>query len=268
MTIMNDKISVLMGVYNCSSTLEEAVNSIIGQTYENWELIICDDGSSDNTYEVAERMQKKDGRIVLIRNEENCGLNVTLNKCLKKAAGTYIARMDGDDISLPERFEKELTFLKEHPEYDIVSTQMIFFDENGEWGRTHTKEKPEPENVVCGSPICHAPVMMTKACIDDAGGYTEDKRMLRVEDVNLWIKLYTKGYRCYNLQEPLYKMRNDQNALKRRKYIYRINSTYVRLKGCRTLNLGVKCYVKSFRPMINGIVPAKLRDYVKRKRMK
>ena len=69
------------------------------------------------------------------------------------------------------------------------------------------------------------------------GGYTEDPRMLRVEDVNLWIKLYGAGYRCCNIQEPLYRMRNDQNALNRRKYVYRINSTYVRMQGCRLLKL-------------------------------
>lgn len=261
---MNPKISVLMGIYNCADTLEQAVSSIQNQTYTNWELILCEDGSLDNTYEVARELAASDRRIVLLRNERNLGLNATLNRCLAAATGEYIARMDGDDDCLPERFEKQLAFLESHPDIDIVSTPMILFDETGEWGKTTAIEFPQPEDVVTGSPICHAPVMMRKACMDAVGGYTEDKRMLRVEDVNLWIKLYTAGYRCCNLQEPLYRMRNDQNALNRRKYRYRINSVYVRMQGCRLLGLGLKCYIKAVKPMIIGLVPAKLRHWIRK----
>lgn len=94
---MRPKISVLMGIFNCASTLEQAVLAIQNQTYDNWELILCDDGSSDNTYEVAQALAAKDSRIVLLRNVKNLGLNQTLNNCLVVATGDYIARMDGDD---------------------------------------------------------------------------------------------------------------------------------------------------------------------------
>ena len=262
---MSHKISVLMGVYNCADTLSQAVTAIQKQTYSNWELILCDDGSTDNTYEVAQSLTAADDRIVLLRNEKNLGLNQTLNNCLSAATGDYIARMDGDDDCLPERFEKQIALLEAHPEFQITSCPMILFDETGEWGRTSLPEFPTPANVVEGTAICHAPVMLRKDCMDAVGGYTVDKRMLRVEDVNLWIKLYAKGYRCYNIQEPLYRMRNDQNALNRRKYIYRVNSVYVRLQGCKILHLGLKSYLKAFRPMINGLVPAILRQYIRKK---
>ena len=261
---MNPKVSVLMGIYNCADTLENAVNSIINQTYKNWELILCDDGSQDNTYEVAKKLSEKEPRIILLKNEENLGLNKTLNNCLKAATGEYIARMDGDDDCLPYRFEKQVDFLNSHSDFDIVSSPMIMFDEYGEWGRTTADEMPTTQQVVTGSPICHAPVMLRKKSMDAVGGYTEDKRMLRVEDVNLWIKLYANGSRCYNIQEPLYRMRNDINALNRRKYIYRINSTYVRLKGCKMLKLPLKCYLISFVPMINGLAPARLRHFIRK----
>ena len=94
---MNPKISVLMGIYNCADTLPQAVASIQKQTYPNWELILCDDGSSDHTYEVAQALAAKDDRIVLLHNDRNLGLNQTLNACLAVATGDYIARMDGDD---------------------------------------------------------------------------------------------------------------------------------------------------------------------------
>ena len=141
---------------------------------------------------------------------------------------------------------------------------MILFDENGEWGKVASPEYPQPEDTVGGTAFCHAAVMMKKECMDAVGGYTEDVRMLRVEDVNLWIKLYAAGFRGYNIQEPLYRMRNDQNALNRRKYIYRINSVYVRLQGCRLLNLSPKCYLKACIPMINGLVPAGLRQKIRK----
>lgn len=263
---MENKISVLMGIYNCASTLEQAVTSIQNQTYDNWELILCDDGSNDNTYEVAKSLAQKDKRIILLKNDNNLGLNYTLNRCLSGATGNYIARMDGDDDCDPTRFQKQLDFLKSQDKYAIVSSAMLFFDETGIWGRNYVKEYPTSEDVVISSPICHAPVMMKKECLDKVNGYTVDKKMLRVEDVNLWIKLYAAGYKCCNLLEPLYYMRNDKNALKRRKFKYRINSTYVRLNGCKLLQLAPKYYIKSFYPVVIGLVPAKIRYFIKRKK--
>ena len=105
------QISVLMGIYNCADTLEEAVNSIINQTFNDWELIMCDDCSTDNTLEVAQKIAEKDSRIKVIKNEKNLTLAPTLNRCIEVASGKYVARMDGDDICDPTRFEKEIEIL-------------------------------------------------------------------------------------------------------------------------------------------------------------
>ncbi|MBQ8619644.1 MAG: glycosyltransferase [Clostridia bacterium] len=262
---MSGKVSVLMGIFNCEQTLEAAVSAIENQTYTDWELILCDDGSTDGTYSVAQRLAERDSRIILLKNTRNEGLNKTLNRCLAHATGEYIARMDGDDDCMPHRFERQVSFLESQAEYAIVSSPMILFDENGEWGKTSAMEYPKAEDLIAGSPICHAPVMMRRECMMAVGGYTEDARMLRVEDVNLWIKLYAAGYRCCNITEPLYRMRNDQNALNRRKYRYRVNSTYVRLKGCRQLKMGWKSYIHAFQPMMNGLVPAGIRKLIRRR---
>lgn len=262
-TFYEGKISVLMGVYNCEEYVKDAVRSIQNQTYTNWELIVCDDGSTDRTYQIVETFAKSDARIRLIKNEKNSGLAYSLNHCLRFAEGEFIARQDGDDISLPNRFEEEISCLMKDRTYQIVSSSMIFFDEQGDWGKNSVKEYPEAEDVVCGSPICHAPVMMYKSCMNKVCGYTVSPKTLRVEDVDLWIKLYAAGYRCHNLRDPLYKMRNDKNAFNRRKYKYRVNSTRVRLRGCRKFKLPLVCYFKSIRPMIYGLVPSRVRAMIR-----
>jgi len=118
---MKGKIDIIMGVYNCADTLRESIDSILNQTYENWHFIICDDCSSDDTYSVL--MEYKNDypeKFTILKNEKNLGLNFTLNKCLKECDGEFIARQDGDDISLPDRFEKELKILEDE-KYALVN---------------------------------------------------------------------------------------------------------------------------------------------------
>lgn len=106
------KVSVIMGVYNCKDKkmLKKSIDSIINQTYSNWEYIICNDGSTDNTLEELNKIVQVDSRIKVISYDKNKGLNYALNMCLKEAKGTYIARQDDDDISLKERFKNRLIF--------------------------------------------------------------------------------------------------------------------------------------------------------------
>lgn len=215
-----------MGIFNCAPYLQEALDSLYAQTFQDFEIVLCEDGSTDNTYEIAERNAAEHDNIVLLRNEHNLGLNKTLNNCLAIAQGEYIARMDGDDISLPERFEKEVTFLDEHPEYAIVSTPMIYFDENGEFGRGKGGNAPTKLTFAYDTPHCHAPCMVRHEAYLAVEGYTVDKRLLRHEDYNLWMKMYSKGYRGYNLDDCLYAVRDDRNAAKRRNFRGLVNGLY------------------------------------------
>lgn len=263
------KISILMGIYNCGETLPEAIDSILKQTYQNWELILCDDGSADDTYAVAESYREQyPEKIILIRNDRNMGLNHTLNHCLQCATGEYVARMDGDDISLPERFEKELSCLEAHPEYAIVSCPMIYFDETGDWqvGRTR-REEPTPEMLVHGTIHCHAPCMIRTEAIREVGGYSVDRKLLRVEDWHLWMKLYAAGYRGRNLTEPLYKMRDDQAAAGRRKLRYRFNEAYVSLLAIKTFKQPAWKCVYALRPVMVGLLPMPLYHHLHRKKL-
>ncbi len=249
------KISIIMGVYNCEHTLSEAIDSIIQQTYKDWELIICDDGSKDNTLSIAKEYEKQYENIHVYKNEKNLGLNKTLNKCLSYAKGEYIARMDGDDISLPTRLEKEINFLMNNPEYSIVSTPMIFFDENGDFGCCTVKNRPTKYDFIKGTPFCHAPCMVKKEAYDAVNGYSTSNKTLRVEDYDLWVRMIYAGYKGYNLNECLYKMRDDRSAYKRRKLKYRFNEAYVKLEAYKAFDLPKKYLIYIFRPIIVGLLP-------------
>lgn len=247
-----------MGVYNAEDTLRPAINSIIDQTYSNWELIICDDGSTDSSFQIAQGFI--DERIVLIKNEHNKGLGYTLNKCIDLAKGSYIARMDADDISMPDRLRRELTFLLEHPEFDVVSSSTIKFDDTCD--NLYVKpviEIPEPKDFIIGNPVVHPACMVRRECLDAVGGYNESEETLRVEDIDLWIRLLTKQYRVYNISEPLHKIRFDYKTLERQKLKYRWRGTLVRLRGCKKLNLPFKYYILSFRTFLIGLIPPHLR---------
>lgn len=248
-----------MAIYNCSATLSDAIDSVIAQTYTNWELILCDDGSVDNTYEIAaDYLKKYPGKIKLLKNPHNCGLNYTLNRCWEQASGEYFARMDGDDLSLPERFEKEAAFLDTNPDFDIVSTPMIYFDETGDWGRGEMTEFPQADDFIAGTPFCHGPCMVRADAFRAVGGYSSDKRTFRAEDYDLWFRLYENGSLGCNLKEPYYKMRDDQHAYHRRKYRYCFNEFYVRVTGYRRLHLPIKAYVYALRPLIVGALPKRI----------
>lgn len=263
------KISIIMGIFNCAETLEAAVQCILSQTYLDWELIMCDDGSQDGTYTLAEQLTKQyPEKIRLLKNEENMGLNYTLNRCLSVASGAYIARMDGDDLCPPNRFSQEVAVLEVEPEISIVSTDMEFFDESGVWGHISHPEYPQPRDLLHGSPFCHAPCMVRKEAYLAVGGYTVDEKLLRVEDYHLWLKMYKAGLRGKNIHEALYQMRDDRNAYNRRRFKYRLNEAYVRALCVKELHLPAAGYLYALRPILVGLLPPKVYDLLHKRNLR
>lgn len=254
-----------MGVYNTELTLVEALDSLLNQTYKDFEIIICDDGSTDNTYEIVKEYALKNKNINLIKNDKNRGLSYSLNHCLKYAKGEYIARMDGDDISMPTRFEKEVNILDNNLELSIVSTAMIHFDENGKYKVGHPIKYPQEIDFMKGTPFCHAPCMVRKVAYDSINGYCENKHIWRVEDYDLWFRMYAKGFRGYNIEEPLYKMRDDRNSYSHRTFRARINEAYVKYIGFKSLKLPIYCYIYVFRPILIGLLPYKVYIFFRKK---
>lgn len=264
-----DLISVIMGIYNCEKTLPKAIESILAQTYSSWELIMCDDGSSDGTCAVAQKYaQQYPDKIILIQNETNKGLNVTLNHCLQYAHGEYVARQDGDDWSLPERFEKELQYLKQYPQCSFVSTSMIV--NNGEKNiaiRHQSMQFPTKEGFMKANQFHHATIIIRYDAIMAVNGYSEDERLLRVEDFNLWTKLYAKGYQGCNLKEGLYVVVEDQATYSRRKLKYRINGAYAKSLAIKMLNLPKYNYIYVIYGIAKGFVPNFLYKFLHTKKI-
>ena len=160
-------VSVIIPCYNAEKYVEEAIRSVMTQTYSNLEIIVTDDCSSDNTLMILETLAAEDSRIKVIKNEENLKIVKSLNNMIEVAQGKYIARMDADDISLPERIEKQVSFLESNPEYGLCGTNAWHIDENGKKiGKSYLPVTHEENKFYLAyySTFYH-PTIMLRSCI-------------------------------------------------------------------------------------------------------
>lgn len=263
---MNQKISVIMSVYNSEATLRESIDSILAQTYPDWEFIICNDASTDGTQAILEEYAEKDPeRFILLKNEENKRLAFSLNRCLEKATGFYVARMDGDDISLPERFEKQVLFLRTHPEYQLVGTAMQRFDETGLAGIECPPEIPTRNYLKKTCPFNHATIMTYKSVFDRLQGYTVAPRTERGQDYDLWFRFYYEGYEGYNMLQPLYLVREDRNAISRRSFKVRWSTYQTTRYGFKLLGFPKSLIVKAFLvTLVKSLTPGFVQSWYRR----
>ena len=244
-----------MGVYNGLKRMDRSIKSIINQTFKDWEFVICDDGSADGSYEKLLSYANEDSRIIVIKNLQNAGLEKTLNNCLSVAKGEYIARMDDDDNSLPDRLEKEVVFLDKHPEYDIVSTGRNMVDENGIWGKDTFMGEISAADIFKGNMFAHPTVMIRKVAYDKVGGYSTYSAVRREEDTDLWCKMYCAGFKGYVTGEILYNYFESKNSMTRRKFKYRFAETRIKLKYRKDLGVPFYMIPLAFKPIFVGMLP-------------
>ena len=261
------EISILMCVYNPEREKEfrQAISSMVKQTFSDWEMLLYDDGS-DIRYQSKIQAMCTDSRIRYIRGNDNRGLAYGLNICIQQARGRYIARMDADDISCAERLEKLYDFLEEHREYQWAGCNTILFDEKSEYGRREMPEIPKPTDFLNYSPYIHPSVMFRKEVLMECGGY---KNLRRGEDYELFMRLHAQGYQGYNLQELLFKYREDKNTYKHRKYRYQIEEVKIRLCGFKNMHvLKLSTFYYVIKPLITGLIPnnflIKLKPHVRK----
>lgn len=205
---MTPVVSILMPVYKTAQYLREAMDSMLAQTFEDFELIVLNDCSPDNAEEILDTYD--DPRIVRYRGEQNQGLANVLNVGMDMARGKYIARMDSDDISLPNRLEIQMSYLEAHPEIDLCSCGMqLFGSKEGCWVRPNDPEKVKVEALFY-SPVLHASSVWRKESFDKAG-LRFRQEMVPAEDYDMWCRALTKQLRLVNIPECLYLYRIRSN---------------------------------------------------------
>ena len=204
-------VSVVMSVYNGRKFLREAIESILIQTYKDFEFIIIDDFSSDGTPRIIESYD--DPRIVYIRNEKNLGLTTNLNKGLILARGQYIARQDDDDVSASHRLEQQVNFLEQHPDVVLVGCHYYLIDQNGKLFSTcyaPMGDEAIKEFLKEANAFCHGAVIFRNTIVQKVGGYRQEAKY--TEDYDLWLRL-SEHYKLANIDVPLYSLRRATSSI-------------------------------------------------------
>ena len=255
------KISVVMAAFNAEKYLREAMDSILAQTYGDLELIVLDDKSTDGSLRILKEYAAADPRVVVLENEQNMGLTKSLNKGLAVAKGEYIARMDADDISVPDRFAKQVAFLDSHPDYSFVSCIGRYIDEEGR--EEQLRLFPETHEEICAmmpkvDAVMHPGVMFRREDIARIGNYCEDFRV--VQDYDLWFRGMAAGYKFYNIQEPLVLFRRNDSYNTRKSKAYRLVDYRVRKKGYKLNKIPLHKRVYLIVPLALAYIPPKVMD--------
>ncbi len=237
-------VSIIMPVYNAGDYLVEAIESIRNQTYKHWELLCVDDGSTDESWKILKKYKKKDDRIRIYRFPKNKGLAYALNTAITKIRGQFVARMDADDISLPQRLEKQRKYLEENKEIVAVGTQVKLIDNNGHFiGYKTFPQNPQKlyQMMMTMMAIQH-PTLMTYSKLIKKCRY---ENHTTAEDVSMFFKLLQYG-KFSNTKEVLfkYRVRKNSNSLKNPKKTFYL-----------TLKSRIKAVLKwNYHPTIKGIL--------------
>ena len=211
---MNPLVSVVLPVFNCPSYVGEAIQSILDQTFLDFELIIIDDGSRDETPEVVRKYT--DPRIRFFA-QTNQGLAATLNRGIGLAQGRYVARQDQDDISAPERFRKQVAFLEAHPNCALIGTWAEIWKERASTGREHHHPSDNSTlkfELLFNNPFVHSSVMIRKSALDRLGPYCTDQARQPPEDYELWSRI-ARHYEVANIPEVLHMYREIEGSMSR-----------------------------------------------------
>lgn len=251
-------VSVLMGVYYRRpdvGLLARSIYSILKQDMGDFELLICDDGSSEMAVRFLDESAEKDSRIRLIRPGGAFSLPAKLNRCLEQARGLYIARMDDDDYSHPERFFRQLEYLQENPQVSFVGCSVNLIRSGRAAGRWDFAERPQVKDFYFKQPFIHPSLMFRQECLMAVGGYSEEKSVLLCEDYDLLLRLYAAGYRGANLQEALLDYTVPDSAKGNRRMKHRWNETITRYRRFRELGELPRAFPYVVKPLAVGLLP-------------
>jgi len=203
-------ISVVMPVYNAERYLDESIQSILNQTFKDFEFIIINDGSKDSSFILLKKYRNMDKRIIIINNKKNLGLHISLNKGLKIAKGKYIARMDADDISLKDRFRIQFDYMERNPEIFLIGGSAIIIDENGEKMGSLLKgdnSKKIRKKLLKSNPIIHPSIIFR-----NTGEFFYRDKFVCSEDYDLYLRMISKEKKLQNIKPFLLMYRISKDS--------------------------------------------------------
>lgn len=262
------KISVLMGVYyrrDDVTLLKRSVSSLLNQTFPDFELLICDDGSAAEAVAYLDEVAANDRRVRLIRRGDLFSLPVKLNACLAEADGEWIARMDDDDFSHPERFARQTAYLNGHPDIAFVGCNVRLCQGDTVVGERILPEHPAVRDFYFVQPYIHPALMFRKEALLKVNGYSEEKSCILCEDYDLLLRLYAAGCQGANLQECLLDYTIPLTAKGSRKMKHRWNEAVTRWRRFKELGClpGALPYV--VKPLAVGMIPDRMLQKIKEK---
>lgn len=255
------RVSILMPFFNAGSYVSTSLTSILNQSFKNFQLVIVDDASSDSTREKLTKIADK--RLKIIRNRSRLGIAASLNRALKEATGSLIARMDADDIAHPDRLKKQIIFLDQHKAIGVIGTQAKFIDKRGKIiGQTHNPlwDADIRRKLMSFNPIVHPSVIVRRELLDKFGSY--DETLDGAEDYDLWLR-FARFTKFRNLGECLLFWRRSSSAVSF-KDIDRIQSMAirVRLKALKTYGYSWKEAIDLLSPMVRSLLPLRIKHLI------
>lgn len=256
-------VSVLMSVHNGEPWVSAAVESVLGQTFGDFELIVVDDGSTDRTGEILDRFRDPRLRVV---HQSHQGLTRSLNRALAVARAPLVARMDADDVSLPERLSRQVAFLEAHPEVGVLGTGCRDVDPLGGVRRVYRPPETDPEirrALIRRNPFIHASVMVRREALERAGLY--DEAVPVAQDYDLWVRM-SRITRLANLPEPLVLRRLTPGMTSLARDTERIRAEVsIKWGALRSGAYPLWCAVYLVKPLVALAIPAGLRGILRRR---
>ena len=209
--IISSEITVLMSVYNGAEFLQEAIDSILTQTFSDFEFLIIDDGSTDDSVQIIESYT--DDRIKLIRNTQNIGLTKSLNRGISLASGKYIVRMDADDVSLPHRIKKLVSYMNENDHVAVCGSWLVTIGENNRVWKSYSEDSEIKTQMLFYNSIFHPTVIIRKSCLEEEN-ILYDETLKTAQDYDMWVRIGMKA-ELGNIQEVLLKHRIHSGSIGR-----------------------------------------------------
>lgn len=264
-------ISVIMGIkYQRSSSelLKRSIDSILSQSYKNLELIICERDSTDSAKALLQEYSAKDPRLQLIDGTAAGSFSEQLNMCLEAARGAWVARMDDDDYSYPDRLEKQLAYLKSHPETAFTGCRCRLVCDGADIGETSMPELPEVRDFLFSQPFIHPALLFRRQTLDEVGGYSQLPRCDRCEDYDILLRIYEKGMKGSNMDEVLFAYTLPPKGVTNRSFRDRLNEAKTRYARFRSLGLLPGAFPYVVKPLAVWLIPKRLLSAIKNSRIK